>query len=96
MNLFSDIRALVLDEIAAMQAAGALPAGLDLAAVTVEPPRDADGAEPLGDFGVEIFDLGSVEADAFGDLAADGIGPVGKFFVTDHHKWWWEVRMEAI
>jgi arginyl-tRNA synthetase len=41
MNLFSDIRALVLDEIAALQAAGSLPAGLDLAAVTVEPPRDA-------------------------------------------------------
>ena len=34
--------------------------------------NDADGAEPLGDFGVEIFYLGSVEADALSDLAADG------------------------
>ncbi len=25
-----------------------------------------------------------------GDLAADGIGPVGKFFVTDQHGWRWE------
>ncbi|WP_323715598.1 arginine--tRNA ligase [Paracoccus aminovorans] len=41
MNLFSDIRALVLDALAQMERAGALPAGLDTANVTVEPPRDA-------------------------------------------------------
>ena len=41
MNLFSDIRDLVLAEIAVMQGAGELPAGLDTAGVTVEPPRDA-------------------------------------------------------
>jgi len=41
MNLFSDIRALVTDRLAAMTSAGALPAGLDFANVTVEPPRDA-------------------------------------------------------
>lgn len=41
MNLFTDIRALVLDAVAAMQAAGELPADLDTAAITVEPPRDA-------------------------------------------------------
>ena len=41
VNLFSDIRALVIDAVAALADAGALPAGLDTAAVTVEPPRDA-------------------------------------------------------
>src|SRR5690606_1387076 len=41
MNLFSDIRALVLDALAQMEQAGALPTGLDTANVTVEPPRDA-------------------------------------------------------
>jgi arginyl-tRNA synthetase len=41
MNLFSEIRALVIGEIEAMMAAGDIPAGLDLAAVAVEPPRDA-------------------------------------------------------
>ncbi len=41
MNLFADIRALVLDALTALQAAGTLPAGLDFAAVAVEPPRDA-------------------------------------------------------
>ncbi|MDH3265250.1 MAG: arginine--tRNA ligase, partial [Paracoccaceae bacterium] len=41
MNLFTDIRALVIEALAAMEADGALPAGLDTGAVTVEPPRDA-------------------------------------------------------
>ncbi|MTH57842.1 arginine--tRNA ligase [Paracoccus litorisediminis] len=41
MNLFSDIRALVIDALAQMELAGELPAGLETAAVTVEPPRDA-------------------------------------------------------
>lgn len=41
MNLFNDIRDLVLAEIAAMQAAGELPQGLATEAVAVEPPRDA-------------------------------------------------------
>jgi arginyl-tRNA synthetase len=40
MNLFSDIRALVIDSLNAMVAEGALPSGLDFANVTVEPPRD--------------------------------------------------------
>ncbi|MGP9789985.1 arginine--tRNA ligase [Roseinatronobacter sp. NSM] len=40
MNLFSDIRALVLDCLQAMVADGALPQGLDFSNVAVEPPRD--------------------------------------------------------
>jgi arginyl-tRNA synthetase len=40
MNLFSDIRTLVIDCLDQMVAAGALPAGLDFTAVAVEPPRD--------------------------------------------------------
>ena len=41
MNLFADIRALVIDSLNAMVAAGDLPEGLDMANVAVEPPRDA-------------------------------------------------------
>ncbi|MGK8236008.1 arginine--tRNA ligase [Roseovarius sp. MS2] len=41
MNLFTDMRDLVLETLAAMQAGGQLPVGLDMASVTVEPPRDA-------------------------------------------------------
>lgn len=41
MNLFADIRALVIDSLAALQSEGALPEGLDFANVAVEPPRDA-------------------------------------------------------
>ncbi len=40
MNLFTELRALVIAELGAMTQAGALPAGLDLANVAVEPPRD--------------------------------------------------------
>ncbi|PKQ11992.1 MAG: arginine--tRNA ligase [Alphaproteobacteria bacterium HGW-Alphaproteobacteria-1] len=40
MNLFDEIRSLVLDTLAGMQATGALPEGLDMANVAVEPPRD--------------------------------------------------------
>ena len=41
MNLFSDIRQAVIDNLCALQAEGVLPSGLDMAAVTVEPPRDS-------------------------------------------------------
>lgn len=41
MNLFSDIRALVIDSLTGMTAEGALPEGLDFVNVAVEPPRDA-------------------------------------------------------
>jgi arginyl-tRNA synthetase len=41
MNLFADIRTLVLDTLADLVADGALPDGLNMANVTVEPPRDA-------------------------------------------------------
>jgi arginyl-tRNA synthetase len=40
MNLFADIRALVIASLDTLAAAGALPAGLDLGHVAVEPPRD--------------------------------------------------------
>ena len=40
MNLFADLRELVVAELRAMMADGVLPLGLDLAQVSVEPPRD--------------------------------------------------------
>ncbi|WP_037371633.1 arginine--tRNA ligase [Salipiger mucosus] len=40
MNLFTDIRARVLEAIEALQSEGVLPEGLNTAPVTVEPPRD--------------------------------------------------------
>jgi len=41
MNLFSDIRQAVIDSLCTLQAEGVLPSGLDMSAVTVEPPRDS-------------------------------------------------------
>ena len=40
MNLFADIRSLVIDQLTDMTAQGALPAGLSFDNVAVEPPRD--------------------------------------------------------
>jgi arginyl-tRNA synthetase len=41
MNLFTDLRSLVVAAVQDMQAEGVLPGGLDLTAVAVEPPREA-------------------------------------------------------
>lgn len=41
MNLFTDIRTLVLEALGALSAEGKLPDGLETSAVAVEPPRDA-------------------------------------------------------
>ena len=41
MNIFADIRTLVIETLDAMVAEGDLPTGLNYGAVTVEPPRDA-------------------------------------------------------
>ncbi len=40
MNLFSDIRSLVIQELNSLTETGVLPEGLETRAVTVEPPRD--------------------------------------------------------
>ncbi|MEC7668895.1 MAG: arginine--tRNA ligase, partial [Pseudomonadota bacterium] len=40
MNLFAQIRSLVLTAVEEMQKDGSLPEGLNLAPITVEPPRD--------------------------------------------------------
>src|SRR5690625_597926 len=40
MNLFKDFQQLVLTQLESLAAEGQLPSGLDLARVTVEPPRD--------------------------------------------------------
>jgi arginyl-tRNA synthetase len=45
MNIFKDFQGWVKAELEAMTAAGELPAGLDLARVAVEPPRDASHGE---------------------------------------------------
>ncbi len=45
MNLFADIRELVVAELQGLMRAGVLPEGLDLAGVAVEPPRDQGHGE---------------------------------------------------
>ncbi len=45
MNLFAEIRALIVENLDAMAQAGEIPAGLDTSAVSVEPPRDKGHGE---------------------------------------------------
>jgi arginyl-tRNA synthetase len=45
MNLFADMRELVVAEVEALMAEGVLPQGLDLTDIAVEPPRDAGHGE---------------------------------------------------
>ena len=45
MNLFAEIRALIVENLEAMAQAGEIPVGLDTAAVSVEPPRDKGHGE---------------------------------------------------
>lgn len=45
MNLFAEIRALIVENLEAMAQAGEIPVGLDTFAVSVEPPRDKGHGE---------------------------------------------------
>jgi arginyl-tRNA synthetase len=45
MNLFAEIRALIVENLEAMAQAGEIPVGLDTSAVSVEPPRDKGHGE---------------------------------------------------
>ncbi|WP_114964393.1 arginine--tRNA ligase [Alkalilacustris brevis] len=87
MNLFSDLRDLVVETLQAMESDGALPKGLDLANVTVEPPRDpAHGdmatnaamvlAKPAGMKPREIAEALAARLDADGRISsAEVAGP---------------------
>ncbi len=45
MNLFTEFKSRIADAVAALQAEGALPQGLDLSKIATEPPRDASHGE---------------------------------------------------
>ncbi|MCG7521188.1 arginine--tRNA ligase [Ruegeria sp. Ofav3-42] len=76
MNLFSEIRGLVLDALAQMQSEGALPEGLSFDNVAVEPPRDAAHGDMATNAAMVLAKPAKVKprdiADALaGKLAAD-------------------------
>jgi arginyl-tRNA synthetase len=71
MNLFTEIHGLVLEALAGMRADGALPEGLELGNVTVEPPRDpAHGDMATNAAMVLAKPAGSKPRDIAEDLAA--------------------------
>jgi arginyl-tRNA synthetase len=70
MNLFSDIRGLVIAELDAMTAAGDLPAGLNFAAVAVEPPRDASHGDMATNAAMVLAKPAGMAPRAIADLLA--------------------------
>jgi arginyl-tRNA synthetase len=91
MNLFADLRTAVVDALGRMTAGGLLPAGLDLSAVAVEPPRDsAHGdmatnaamvlAKPAGKPPREIAD--ALAAELMADPRIEGADVAGPGFLN--------------
>jgi arginyl-tRNA synthetase len=70
MNLFADIRELVVAELEVLMAQGALPAGLDLTAVAVEPPRDAGHGEMATNAAMVLAKPAGMAPRAIADLLA--------------------------
>ena len=70
MNLFADIRELVVAELQGLMASGALPAGLDLAGVAVEPPRDAGHGDMATNAAMVLAKPAGMQPRAIADLLA--------------------------
>ncbi|MES2333884.1 MAG: arginine--tRNA ligase [Pseudomonadota bacterium] len=70
MNLFADIRALVVAELDGLMASGALPGGLDLGAVAVEPPRDAGHGEMATNAAMVLAKPAGMQPRAIADVLA--------------------------
>jgi len=107
MNLFADIKTLVLASLDALAAEGVLPAGLDTANVSVEPPRDASHgdmatnaamvlAKPAG---VKPRDIATALAARLADdprvVSADVAGP-GFLNLRLEAGYWLKILPEAI
>jgi arginyl-tRNA synthetase len=73
MNLFADIRQLVVTELEALMAAGALPQGLDLAAVAVEPPRDQGHGDMATNAAMVLAKPAGIQPRAIADALATGL-----------------------
>jgi len=91
MNLFAEIRTAVTDAIGRLTASGALPSGLDLSSVAVEPPRDASHgdmavnaamvlAKPAGKPPREIAE--ALAAELLADPRIDGAEVAGPGFLN--------------
>jgi arginyl-tRNA synthetase len=70
MNLFADIRELVVAELEALMAQGVLPSGLDLSAVAVEPPRDAGHGEMATNAAMVLAKSAGMQPRAIADALA--------------------------
>ena len=74
MNLFAEIRALVLQNLDEMAKAGQLPLGLDMAQVAVEPPRDAGHGDMATNAAMVLAKPAGMSPRAIADLLAAHLG----------------------
>jgi arginyl-tRNA synthetase len=70
MNLFSEIRALVITALDAMVAEGTLPPGLNTDAVSVEPPRDAGHGDMATNAAMVLAKPAGMQPRAIADVLA--------------------------
>ncbi|MEZ5756222.1 MAG: arginine--tRNA ligase [Paracoccaceae bacterium] len=75
MNLFSEIRELVVAALNDMAAQGSLPAGLDLSAVAVEPPRDPSHGDMATNAAMVLAKPAGLQPRAIADALAKALMP---------------------
>ena len=76
MNPFSHFQTVVCGEIAALAAAGQLPAGLDLARISVEPPRDPSHGDIATNAAMVVAKPAGMKPRAIADLLAERLRAV--------------------
>jgi arginyl-tRNA synthetase len=83
MNLFADIRTLVIDSLNAMVAAGDLPEGLDMDNVAVEPPRDAAHGDMATNAAMVLAKPAGLQPRAIAETLAARLGADGRITTAE-------------
>ena len=83
MNIFADIRTLVIETLDALVAEGVIPTGLDYGNVTVEPPRDAAHGDMATNAAMVLAKSGRMAPRAIADALAPRLKEDPRVAVAD-------------
>ncbi len=83
MDLFADIRTLVVSALDALAADGVLPPGLDLAAVAVEPPRDAGHGDMASNAAMVLAKAAKMQPRAIAEALATRLADDARIVSTE-------------
>ena len=83
MDVFADVKASVLAAVARLTAAGFLPEGLDLAAVTVEPPRDPAHGDMASNAAMVLARPAGLAPRAIADALAEELARDGRVVAAE-------------